>query len=184
MPRPLFAKRLSPQEQRELDALLCHSVQALAKRAAIILLSSQERYRVSEIATFVDMHVSSVRYWIHQFNEGDIAALRFDEGSRRVSRVAPEVCDKLILLAATPPRELGLKFTTWTLRQLREYLIDHEIVEAISHETIRRILKNEGIDWQASGTLPENSRILDLLENTISQQTLEVEELEKLGGSP
>jgi hypothetical protein len=52
---------------------------------------------------------------------------------------------------------MGLKFTTWTLRNLREYLVEHEVVEEISHETIRRILKEEDIDWKASGALSAGS---------------------------
>jgi len=170
MGRPIFARSLLPQELDELDALFHHPVEALARRAAVVLLSAEERYRASEIATLVGMHQSSVRYWIHRFNEGGLSALRPGDGRGAGSRVNSEVRATLIQLATTPPREMGLKFTTWTLRELREYLVEREMVE-ISHETIRRILKEESIDWQASGTLPENSQIPDFLQNTISRTT-------------
>jgi len=170
MGRPIFARSILPQEQDELDALFHHPVKALARRAAVVLLSAKERYRTPEIATLVGMHQSSVRYWIHRFNKGGMSALRPSDGPGAGSRVNPEVRATLIQLATTPPREMGLKFTTWTLRELREYLVEHEMVE-ISHETIRRILKEENIDWQASGALPENSQVHDLLQNTVSRTT-------------
>ena len=89
------------------------------------------------------------------------------------SRVDSDVRATLVQLATTPPRELGFKLTTWTLRKLREYLIEHKIVEEISHETIRRILKDENIDWRASGTPPEHSSIVDLLSTSRGRSELE-----------
>lgn len=164
MGRPTFARKILPQEQDELDALLHHPVETLAKRATIILLSSGERYRVSEISDLVGMHASSIRYWIRRFNEEGMTALRPREARGWGARVDSNVRATLVQLAVTPPREMGLKFTVWTLRELRKYLIEQKIVEKISHETIRRILKDENIDWRTSGSLPKDSLILDLLE--------------------
>ena len=168
MARPIFARQLSPQEHGELEALLFCPEEACARRAGLILLSARERYRVSEIAGLIGMHESSVRYWIHRFNEEGLPAVEPSEATGQGSRIAPEVCDVLVQLATSPPREMGLKFTTWTLRELKDYLIEYGIVEDISHETIRRILKREDIDWKASGILPENSAIPELLGMSVS----------------
>lgn len=178
MGRPIFARRLLPQERKELDTLLHHPLETLAKRAAIILLSSEERYRVSEISTLVGIHMSSVRYWIHRFNQEGMLALRPREARGWGSQVDSDVRAALVQLATTPPREMGLKFTSWTLRQLRKHLIEQGIVQEISHETIRRILKNENIDWQAFGTLPENSLITDLLGSSTSLESSKEKEEE------
>ena len=102
---PIFARELEPQEQDELDSFLQRSKRVLAKRAIIILLSSEERYRVSEIAKLVGMHASSVRYWIHRFNDEGMAAIRPRESPGRGSRVHPDLRGPLIQLAETPPRE-------------------------------------------------------------------------------
>jgi transposase len=163
MGRPIFARRLLPQEREELDALLYHSIESLARRAAIVLLSSEERYHVSEISILVGMHMSSVRYWIHRFNKEGMMALQPREPRGWGPRVDPGVRATLIQLATTPPRELGLKFTSWTLRELEKYLVEREIVQEISHETIRRILKDENIDWRVAGTLSKDSLITELL---------------------
>ena len=162
--RPIFARRLLHQEREELEALLHHPVEAVAKRAAIVLLSSERRYRASEISELVGVHASSVRYWIHRFNKEGMTTLRPCEAPRWGSRLGSDVRAKLIRIATTPPREMGLEFTTWTLRELRKHLVEQEIVKEVSHETIRRILKDENIDWQVSGILPKNSLVSDLLE--------------------
>jgi len=160
---PIFTRQLLSHEQDKLDALLYHPVETLAKRAAIILLSSEEHYRASEISVLVGMHVSSVRYWIHRFNQEGMTVLQTRDVRGWGSRVDSNIRETLVQLAATPPREMGLKFTTWTLRELRKYLLEQKIVQKISHETIRRILKDEDIDWRASGSLPQKSEIPALL---------------------
>jgi len=172
MGRPIFARRLSSQEREELVPLLHHPVKVLAKRGAIILLSSEERYRASEISDLVGMHASGVRYWIHRFNKGGMTALQPRKARSWGSRVDSDARATLVQLASTPPRELGLKITIWTLRELERYLVEHEIAK-ISHETIRRILKEEDIDWRASGTPPEHSSIVDLLSTSRGRNELE-----------
>jgi len=169
MGKPIFARKLLPQEQDELESLLDYAAATVTRRAAIIKLSSNERYRVSEISKLFGMHASSVRYWIHRFNEEGLSALRHSEALGRGSRMGDDVRVALAQLATTPPRLMGLKFTVWTLRKLREYLIEQKIVLDISHETIRRILKESGIDWRSSGSLPQGPGILDLLD--ISKST-------------
>jgi transposase len=173
--RPIFARRLLHQEREKLEARLHYPVETLAKRAAIVWLSSEERYRAPEIAELVGMHANSIRYWIHRFNKEGMTTLRPCESLHWGSRVDSNVRATLIQLATTPPREMGLKFTTWTLRNLKEYLIEQEVIEEISHETIRRILKEENINWKASGSLLKGSLTPDLLGSSMSLEPAEWE---------
>ena len=83
------------------------------------------------------------------------------------SRVDPTIRDTLVQLATTPPREMGLKFTTWTLHELTEYLVSHEAAKDISEETVRKILRDEGIDWREPGNLPEHQRMPNVLRHFI-----------------
>ncbi|WP_431894691.1 hypothetical protein [Micromonospora haikouensis] len=48
------------------------------------------------------------------------------------------------------PRFLGRPFFCWSLAKLRDYLIDAGYVTATSVETLRRILHEGGVSWQAS----------------------------------
>ena len=55
---------------------------------------------------------------------------------------------KIIELASTPPRQLGLLRTNWTLDSLRDYLLSNEIVPEISRESLRQILVQSNVNWQ------------------------------------
>ncbi|BCY09211.1 hypothetical protein [Actinoplanes sp. L3-i22] len=50
------------------------------------------------------------------------------------------------------PRPLGQQFSTWSLSKLRDYLIDSGYLDAISTETVRRILHERGVTWQQPKT--------------------------------
>jgi hypothetical protein len=71
------------------------------------------------------------------------------------------------------PRDLGWPFSTWSLSKLRDVLRINQIAD-ISRETLRKILKDQGISWQATKTWkagkdPEfaekMARVLDLYDN-------------------
>jgi hypothetical protein len=54
-------------------------------------------------------------------------------------------------VARTPPQQVGLPFTTWSLSKLVEHLRERHRVE-ISTNTVRRILRAAGVRWQATKT--------------------------------
>ncbi|MCB0200414.1 MAG: helix-turn-helix domain containing protein [Anaerolineae bacterium] len=123
--------------------------QTLKRRALIILLSSEEQYRVPEIAPMVDLHVDKVRKWVVRFNKDGVKGLqppRRKPGPR--GKFDSEMRLKIIELASTPPRQLGLLRTNWTLDALRDYLLANEIVPEISRESLRQILVQSNVNWQ------------------------------------
>jgi hypothetical protein len=63
----------------------------------------------------------------------------------------------MLKIASTEPIRLGLHFTTWSLSKLRDYYLKEAIVESISVESIRGILKAEGMLLAAP---PQNSVVL------------------------
>ena len=56
------------------------------------------------------------------------------------------------MIARRDPRFLGRPFSGWSLSKLRDYLIEAGHVSTISIETVRRILHDRGVTWQASKT--------------------------------
>ena len=54
------------------------------------------------------------------------------------------------MTAATEPHQLGLHFTTWSLSKLRTYVIEQNIVDTISVETVRQLLKRERMKLRKS----------------------------------
>ena len=55
-------------------------------------------------------------------------------------RFTEEQKQRIVALAQTRPRELGLNFTKWTLHRLAEQAERQQIVDRISHEYVRQIL--------------------------------------------
>ena len=149
MPKIIYARPLLPDERRELVRMAEGLDTRMAQRARVILLSSEERYRVPEIADMIGLGSDKVRKWIHRFNKEGMQGLytrpykpgpppKFDVETRR----------KIVRVAQTPPRQLGLLFSTWTLHNLKRYLAQAGVVDHISHETLRKILKEANVDWR------------------------------------
>lgn len=72
------------------------------------------------------------------------------------------------------PRFLGQPFSCWSLAKLRGYLIDTGRVDSVSVETLRKILHERGVSWQATKTWKASNdpdfttkmhRILDLYDH-------------------
>ena len=107
---------------------------------------------------------------IHAFNEKGFAALDPKWSGGRPRRFGPVVREVICRVAKTPPQQLGRPFTTWSLSKLVEHLGgQHRIV--ISTETVRAILRDADISWQATKTwkgsrdpdfAAKMARILDL----------------------
>ena len=60
---------------------------------------------------------------------------------------------EIVRISTTNPRELGLKFSAWSLRSIAGYVREKKIVkekDGISHTTIRDILREHGIEWRHS----------------------------------
>ncbi|MEQ7009324.1 IS630 family transposase [Actinopolymorpha sp. B17G11] len=114
-----------------------------------------------------------MREVIHAFNEMGFAALDPKWSGGRPRRIGPEVRERICQVAKTPPGLLGQPFTTWSLAKLAGYLAGQEHITA-SKETIRTILTDAGISWQATKTwkqsrdpefAPKMARILDLYDH-------------------
>ncbi len=152
MPKLLFARPLTSQEQTALERIMSGENEVLKQRALIILLSSTEQYRVPEIAPMVGLHVDKVRKWVIRFNTQGMKGLqpsRRKPGPR--GKFDPELRARIVQIAKKPPRELGQLRTTWTLDSLRKYLVESKLVTEISRESLRQILLQGNVNWQRYG---------------------------------
>ena len=55
-------------------------------------------------------------------------------------------------VAKSKPAEHGLPFSRWSLAKLAEFLVAEGVVEDISHEGLRELLRAEGVSFQAVKT--------------------------------
>jgi len=137
----LYTRRLKVQERKTIEFHLDTPEEDLpAHRLQIIMLSAEGK-RVPEISEEVNLHPINVRKWIHRFNRYGLDGLRSGKSPGRPPVFNDEQRNRVIEIANTNPRSLGLHYSRWSLQRLRRYLIEQHIVEHISVETIRQILQ-------------------------------------------
>lgn len=140
-----YIVRLTSEEREELRGLIGKGKAAAYKiRAAHILLKAEadgEGWKDEEIARAFCVHVGTVSSVRRRFVlEGLESALG---RKKRQSPPRQRILDgekeaRLIALSCSePPAGHG----RWTLRLLADKLVELEVVESISHETVRQALK-------------------------------------------
>lgn len=148
--RPIFVRKLSKQERRELEKLLHSTNTRVYKRARVIWLSSIRHLKPPEIAKIADLHLINVRTWIKRLNQEGIKALKGKFSSGRPPVITPEKRGQIIALLKTKPKAFGLPWSSWNLRGLAETAVKQKIVERISHVYIRKIIAEEGYSYKRS----------------------------------
>src|SRR5437667_7631125 len=146
----VYRVRLEPQEREYLEKLLSKGKAAARTLThARILLKADEgeagpRLSDEAIAYALDVNRSTVeRVRIRCVEEGFEAALR----PRPSHQLHPRKLDgaqeaHLVALACSPPPTGRAR---WTLRLLADRVVELEIADAISHETVRQTLKKTGL---------------------------------------
>jgi transposase len=146
----LYVRELTEEEERQLERWLSCNDPVLRHRAKVVLLSSQG-YRVPEIGPMVKSHPANLRKWIHRFNERGCVGLRTIHSGGPKRQFSVQQRGEIVRLAQMRPRELGLNFTRWTLHKLAHQAARRGIVDRISHECVRQILREADCDYKESG---------------------------------
>ena len=140
------------------------------RRAQIVLLSAQAMTptRISEVV-FTDP--DTVREVIHNFNRDGFDALYPRYGGGRPQTFTLPKRQEIKRIALTDPQDLDQPFATWSLSKLADYVVAEGVVTDISHEGLRRLLREEGVRFQAVRTWkrsndpnfePKRDRIVEL----------------------
>lgn len=148
--RPIFVRKLSNTEKRELQKLLKSTDIRLYKRARVIWLSAIKRLKAPAITEIVDLHLNKVRKYIRRFNGRGIAGLYQKLSTGRPPEIKHQQRKKIIRLLKTKPSTLGLSLTSWNLRELANTAQKEKIVNNVSHMHLWRIIKEEGYSYKRS----------------------------------
>jgi transposase len=143
--RELFARRLSKKERDFVYSLIedrKHGYKGL------IIALSYEGYPVGMISRKVNMHPVNVRKWIRKFNKFGVEGIAPKKVGRK-PKLDKRVEDRIVTIALTEPEELGLYFSTWSLRKLQAYLKSKRIAD-VSHAQLRKILMTRGLRFRRS----------------------------------
>ncbi|GAA1543993.1 hypothetical protein GCM10009730_61390 [Streptomyces albidochromogenes] len=117
------------------------------RRAQMVLLSVQGM-AVAKIAEVTFTSPDRVRDVIHDFNADGFEALYPKyKGGRPKTFALPERRE-IKKIAKSKPAEHGLPFSTWSLAKLADFLVAEGMVDDISHEGLRVLLREEGVSFQ------------------------------------
>ena len=121
------------------------------RRAQMVLWSAQGM-SVPQIAGLAFTSEDRVRDVLHNFNADGFGSLypRYAGGRPPVFTLGQR--REIKKIAKSKPAEHGLPFSRWSLAKLAEFLVAEGVVEDISHEGLRELLRAEGVSFQAVKT--------------------------------
>jgi transposase len=151
MAKKRYVVELTPEERNVLKSLLKQERLSAKKRMrARVLLKIDEgedgpAWLHARAAEALDVHVNTVTVVAKKLVQEGLEAAISRKKHRRPGRtkvVAGEVEETLLALATGKPPEGHAR---WTLRLLADRLVELEVVESVSHETVRKALKKTGL---------------------------------------
>lgn len=148
----LFVRDLTLSESRRLTGWLRNSRNGIQMRRAQIIAFSGQGMRVQEISSHLGMNEEYLRTLIRNFNEGGFDALRQKARSGRPRSLTEEEESLIAEMATAPPQAFGRPFNQWSLRKLGDFLVEKKLIHPVSHNVIRRVLKNRKITYQRTRT--------------------------------
>lgn len=154
-------RELTIEEGRKIQSILRRGKNAIQVRRAMVILSSAQGYKVPEIARMYYLSEKYVRELIHRFNAEGLRSLnpRYNGpkvrggGSRTFSE---EEKAQIIEIALFRPKDLGYPFARWSLDKLRLAILERKIVDSISIEALRNILRSHNITFQRTRSWKES----------------------------
>jgi transposase len=170
----IHVREITNEEGRRLLQIVRRSSGSVVRwrRAQMVLLSAQGM-DVAQIAKVAFTSPDRVRAVLHNFNDDgfDSLAPKYS-GGRPPTFTLPERRE-IKKIALSRPVDHNLPFSTWSLSKLAEFLVAEGVVDDISHEGLRLILREEGVSFQVIKTWKQSNdpdfeakknRVLELYE--------------------
>src|SRR5271168_5303215 len=142
------------------------------RRAQMVLLSAQGM-DVAQIAQVAFTSPDRVRAVLHNFNDDGFDSLAPKYAGGRPPKFTLPERREIKKIALSRPVDHNLPFSTWSLSKLAEFLVAEGVVDDISHEGLRVLLREEGVSFQVIKTYKQSTdpdfeakknRVLELYE--------------------
>jgi transposase len=117
------------------------------RRAQMVLLSAQHM-DVPAIAKVAFTSEDRVRDVIRNFNADGFSSLYPKYRGGRPPKFSLPQRREIKKIAKAKPVEYDLPFSTWSLSKLADFLVAEGVVDDISHEGLRVLLRAEGVTFQ------------------------------------
>ena len=121
------------------------------RRAQMVLLSAQGM-DVAQIAKVAFTSPDRVREVLHNFNDDGFDSLAPKYAGGRPPKFTLPERREIKKIALSRPVDHDLPFSTWSLSKLAEFLVAEGVVDDISHEGLRVLLREEGVSFQVIKT--------------------------------
>src|SRR5271170_3292993 len=158
MAERVAVRELTNDEGRKLLSIVRRDSGSVVRwRRAQIVLWSAQAMDVPAIAKIAFTSEDRVREVIHNFNADgfDSLAPRY-AGGRPPKFTLPER-QAIKKVALSRPQDHNLPFSTWSLSKLAEFLVAEGVVDDISHEGLRVLLREEGVSFQVIKTYKQST---------------------------
>ncbi len=127
------------------------------RRAQMVLLSAQGM-DVPAIAKVTFASADRVRDVLHNFNADGFDSLLPKYGGGRPPKFTLPQRQKIKKTALGRPADHGLPFSTWSLPKLADFLVAEGVVDDISHEGLRLLLREESVSFGSREDLEDQHR--------------------------
>jgi transposase len=142
-------RELTNDEGRRLLAVVRRGSGSVVRwRRAQIVLWSAQRMDVPAIAKIAFTSEDRVRAVIHNFNADGFESLAPKYAGGRPPTFTLPQRREIKKIALSRPADHGLPLSTWSLSKLAEFLVAEGVVDDISHEGLRQVLREEGVSFQ------------------------------------
>ncbi|TFE25065.1 IS630 family transposase [Frankia sp. B2] len=142
-------REIDPDEGQKLLRIVRRSSGSVVtwRRAQMILLSAQGMppRKIAEVTFTSEDRVRDV---IHNFNADGFTSLYPKYAGGRPRKFTLPERREIKKIAKSRPSEHQLAFSTWSLSKLAEFLVAEGVVDDISHEGLRVLLREEGVSFQ------------------------------------
>jgi transposase len=127
------------------------------RRAQMVLLSAQGM-DPAEIAKVTFTSADRVRDVIHNFNTDGFDSLQPRYAGGRPPKFTLPQRQEIKKIALGRPADHRLPFSTWSLAKLADFLVAEGVVDDISHEGLRTLLREEGVSFPSRQDLEDQHR--------------------------
>ena len=155
----LHVRPLLNEEGKRLSRTARKTNNVITLRRAQVILHSAQGFTPPKIAEMLGLWVEWTRHIIHEFNENGFDSLKplpNRGGTGRLRKFVDEIRLEMVNMALMPPSSMGYPFTTWSLRKLRDAIVEKGIVADISVSNLQKTLKDEELTYQAVRTWKES----------------------------
>jgi len=149
-PPSVFVRPLLHDEALRLKRMSKRAKHECTRQRAAVLLASNVRMAVSQIAEMWHTDPSWVRKVIHEFNERGMDSLRPRYRGGRPRRITTEQRQRIVSVAGARPDKQGVPLTRWSLSRLAVHLGGEGI--EISSRHLGTVLAEAGLSFQRTRT--------------------------------